>query len=191
MDTDMGNVKNQPENAIILNPWKGDPQDRDLVSFVPFLEYIATMGIADVREALKSFDGKHIPTEYARREALLREQFNKQLAETRAKKPRVSGLGLLNSALGMKPQGGMTMDGTTSVSEGIAQGKMLQDQIRERGRKQYEALEKEIRENGAKWLKEEAEMEKKAQAESAQSAKAWTTGFFGAPKPAAEQPAAR
>lgn len=38
---------------------------------------------------------------------------------------------------------------------------MLSDQIREQGQKQYEFLEKQIRENGEKWLKEEEEEQKK------------------------------
>jgi mitochondrial import inner membrane translocase subunit TIM50 len=182
MDTNPVHTKDQPENAIILSPWKGDPKDNDLIGYVPFLEYIATMGINDVRDAIKSFEGKHIPTEYARREAALREEFNRQLAEQRAKKPKISAGGFLTSALGLKPQGGMTMDGQHSVAEGLMEGKMLQDQIRERGMKQYEALEKDIRENGEKWLKMEAEMEKQAQQEQMKSAKAWTTTFWGQPK---------
>ena len=38
---------------------------------------------------------------------------------------------------------------------------MLSDQIREQGQKQYEYLEKQIREHGAQWLKEEEEEQKK------------------------------
>lgn len=38
---------------------------------------------------------------------------------------------------------------------------MLSDQIREQGQKQYEFLEKQIRENGEKWLREEEEEQKK------------------------------
>jgi hypothetical protein len=37
-------------------------------------------------------------------------------------------------------------------SEGLAQGKMLWDQIRERGQKNYEMIESEIRLNGEKWV---------------------------------------
>ena len=182
MDTKATHVRNQPENAIVLDPWKGDSKDKDLVSYIPFLEFLATMGIADVRDAIKSFDGKHIPTEYARREAILREQFNRELAERKAKSPRISGLGSLNKALGMRPStSGLTMDGEHSVAEGLAEGKMLQDQIRERGMKQYEMLDREIRENGEKWLKEEAEMEEKAKAEQVKS---MTWGIIGSKKPA-------
>jgi import inner membrane translocase subunit TIM50 len=133
------------------------------------------MGINDVREAIKSFDGTHIPTEYARREALLREQFNKQLAEQKKTKSSFNVGSLISSALGIKPQGGLVTEDGKSVSEGLAEGKMLQDQIRERGMKQYEALEKEIREKGEMWLKEEKELEAKMQADQMKSMK---TNFF-------------
>lgn len=138
------------------------------------------MGLPDVRAALKSYEGKHIPTEFALREAKAREEFNRQLAEEKARKPKRSGLGFLNSALGMKPTGGgMSFDGAHSVAEGLAEGKMLADQIRESGIKRYKELEKEIRENGEKWLKEEAEMEKKMQAEQMKSMKTGALSFWG------------
>jgi import inner membrane translocase subunit TIM50 len=183
IDTKPEHVKAQPENAVLLKPWTGDVKDKELVNLIPFLEHIAAMGINDVRDALKSFSGKHIPTEFAVRQAKAREEFNKQLAEEQAKKPKRSGVGFLNSALGIKPQGGTTYDGQTTVAEELAKGKMLGDQIRERGIKQYEMLEREIRENGEKWLKEEAEMEKKAMAEQMQNMKKGFPFFGAGPKP--------
>jgi import inner membrane translocase subunit TIM50 len=137
------------------------------------------MGINDVREAIKSFEGTHIPTEYARREALLREEFNKQLASTKSTKPSFSVGGLISSALGIKPQGGLVTEDGKSVAEGLAEGKMLQDQIRERGQRQYEALEKEIREKGEMWLKEEKELEAKMQAEQMKTMKSTFFGSLG------------
>ena len=182
-------AKNQPENAIILPPWKGDPQDKELVGYIPFLEYIATMGIADVRAALSSFDGSHIPTEYARREALLREQLAQDVAAAQGRRASRFNLGrLIAAALGIKPQGGLVTDDGKSVGEALAEGKMLQDQIRERGMRQYEALEREIREKGESWLKEEKELEAKMQADQMRSMK---TSFFsiwsGAAQRAAEE----
>jgi len=64
-------------------------------------------------------------------------------------------------------------------SEAFAQGKMLQDQARERGQRNYELLEKEIRENGEKWLKEEAALEEKAKEEGMKAMKSGFTGWFG------------
>jgi import inner membrane translocase subunit TIM50 len=149
------------------------------VSLIPFLEQIAAIGIPDVRTAIKSYEGKHIPTEFALREAKAREEFNRQLAEEFARKPKRSGFAWVNGALGMKPQGGgMTFDGAHSVAEGLAEGKMLADQIRESGIKRYQDLEKEIRENGEKWLKEEAEMEKKMQQEQMKSMKSGALSFW-------------
>jgi import inner membrane translocase subunit TIM50 len=72
----------------------------------------------------------------------------------------------------------MTFDGAHSVAEGLAEGKMLADQIRESGIKRYQELEKEIRENGAKWLKEEAELEKKMQQEQMKSMKSGALSFW-------------
>ena len=74
----------------------------------------------------------------------------------------------------------MTYDGNTRVSDELAQGKMLADQIRERGIKQYQFLEQQIRENGEKWMKEEAELEKKAMAEQMRGWKRGASSFWGA-----------
>ncbi len=134
------------------------------------------MDFKDVREVLKSFSGKHIPTEFASREAVARERFQQQLAEERAQRPKRSGLGLLGNALGIKP---MAVDGMEQTfSDGLAQGKMYQDQMRERGQKGYEILEKEIRENGEKWLREMAAEEKKMQDEAMKGMKSGVLGFF-------------
>ncbi|KAF2201002.1 import inner membrane translocase subunit tim50 [Delitschia confertaspora ATCC 74209] len=182
IDTDPSHVKLQPENAIILPKWKGTPGDKDLVALIPFLEYIATMGVNDVRTAIKSFEGKHIPTEFALREAKAREAFHKQLAEEEARKPKRSAGGAFMKALGLKEQSQGMVPGEMSAAEAYKQGKMLSDQIRERGMKQYEAMEKEIRENGEKWLKEMAEEEKRFQEEQMKSMKSGVFGFFGSKK---------
>ncbi len=134
------------------------------------------MDFKDTREVLKSFSGKHIPTEFASREAVARERFQEQLAEERALRPKRSGVGFLGSALGIKS---MAADGMEhSFSEGFAQGKTFQDQVRERGQKGYELLEKEIKENGEKWLKEMAAEEKKLQEEAMKGMKSGVLGYF-------------
>lgn len=171
LDTVEAHAKAQPENAIIIPKWKGDTKDKQLVSFIPFLEYVAAMGFEDTRDVLKSFEGKSIPAEYARRESIARKKFQEQWAEEHAKRPKRSGVGFLGSAFGLgKPAGGM--DGMeASLSEGFEQGKTLMDQVRERGQKQYEIVEKEIRENGQKWLEEMAAEEKKFQEEAMKNMK--------------------
>lgn len=179
IDTDPEHVRNQPENAILLNKWTGDPKDRELVALVPFLEYIHTMQYKDVREVLKSFQGKHIPTEFARREAIARAEFQKRY-ETEKRK-RKSGIGALGNMLGLKPSNMSLMvplEGDISPSEAFAQGKMLQDIARERGRRNYEMMEEQIRENGEKWLKEEQMANEKLQAEAMSSMKSSFINWF-------------
>ena len=169
IDTHAPHVKNHPENAIIIPKWSGDPKDpgtKDLVALIPFLEYVATMNAEDVRTVLASFKGKNIPEEFARREGLARAKFNEELALENSKRPKRS-LGSIAGVFGVKSSpaaaGGMVLGDGTSVSEGRREGKMLSDQIREQGQKQYEFIETQIREHGAQWLREEEEEMKKLQ----------------------------
>lgn len=177
IDTKEEHARLQPENAIILNKWQGDSKDKKLVALIPFLEYIAGMGIDDVRQVLKSFEGTDIPIEFAKREKAMRERFQKEVAEEQKNKPRVS-VGSLATALGLKSN--RTLDGEQTPSEGLAQGKMLWDQIRERGQKNYEMIDREIRENGEKWLAEMAAEEDKFREEQMKSMKGSFTSMFGA-----------
>ena len=170
VDTDPHHFINQPENAIILPPWKGDPQDQTLVQLIPFLEYLATMGLEDVRPVLKSFEGKEISVEFARREKLLRQKFEAQQAEQRGTRPkRKISLGSVFNTRAPNPDG-------LQPGEGSGEGKMIWDQIRERGQKQYEALEKRIQEEGPKWLAEQAAEQKRLEEEAMKDMK---KGFFG------------
>lgn len=59
----------QPENTIIIPPWKGTPGDKGLVEMIPFLESIGIFAPPDVRPIIKAYEGKNIPIEYAKREA--------------------------------------------------------------------------------------------------------------------------
>ncbi|RDW76059.1 hypothetical protein BP5796_06880 [Coleophoma crateriformis] len=186
IDTKASHAKNQPENAIILPKWTGDAKDKELVALIPFLEYIHTMQYSDVRKALKSFEGTHIPSEFAKREAVARKKFQEQMLEEQKKRPKRSGVGFLSNALGIKSQSMMVDPTEQTPAEAFAQGKMLQDLARERGIKVYENLEREIRENGEKWLKEEAAHEERAKQEGMQAMKSGFTGFFGAGAPPKE-----
>lgn len=180
IDTNATHVRKQPENAIVLEPWKGNSKDQDLVGLIPFLEYIHTMQVDDVRKTLKSFEGKHIPTEFARREAIARAEFNKR--KPKSASSGSSGFGALGGLFGLKPSNmSMTMapEGEQNPAEAFAQGKMLQDIARERGQRNYELLEKEIRENGEKWLKEEQVAMEKAQQEAMSSMMGSFGGMFG------------
>ncbi|KAL1974354.1 hypothetical protein VTN31DRAFT_4558 [Thermomyces dupontii] len=179
IDTVPAHAKAQPENAIILPKWKGDPKDKGLVALIPFLEYVAGMNIEDVRPVLKSFEGTDIPTEFAARERKMREKFQKQLEEERARRPRL-GVGNLASLLGLKPHSAFDTD--RPAADSLKEGKMLWDQIRERGQKNYELMEQEIRENGEKWLKMMAEEEEKFRQEQMKNMKGSFTSFFGVGK---------
>lgn len=156
-------------------------QDKELVSLIPFLEYIHTMAYSDVRKAIASFEGKHIPTEFAKREAIARQKFQQQIEEEKKKRPKHSGVGFLGNALGIKHQSMMMDPNDQTPAEAFAQGKMLQDQARERGQRNYEMLEKEIRENGEKWLKEEAALEERAKEDATKAMKSGFAGWFAGP----------
>ncbi len=168
--------------------WKGQPGDKGLIALIPFLEYIAMMSQAgapiDVRQALKSIEGKDIPTEYARREARLRAAHQADLTEQK-KKSKGSAGGMFMKSLGLDASRQDRMFGDTSVTQGLAEGKMMIDIFREFHKKNYEYMDKEIRENGAQWLKDEEEAMKKEQEASAQSVRAGALGWLSgnAPKP--------
>jgi mitochondrial import inner membrane translocase subunit TIM50 len=89
-----------------------------------------------------------------------------------AKKSKPSGigalsnmLGLTSSSVGFRP----TLEGEQDHGEAFAQGKMIQDIARERGQRYYEMLEKDLRENGEKYLKEEQAFNEKQQKEAMDS----------------------
>ncbi|CAO2649765.1 Nn.00g010570.m01.CDS01 [Neocucurbitaria sp. VM-36] len=182
IDTDPSHVKLQPENAIVLPKWKGEPGDKGLVAMIPFLEYLAMMSQTgtpiDVRQVLKSMQGKDIPTEYARREAKLREQFQRDIAEQKRKSKGSAG-GMFMKSLGLDaPKQGMVL-GDQNISQGMAEGKMMIDMYRDFNRQNYQHLDKQIRENGEQWLKEMAEEEKKMQEAQLKDMKAGAFGWLG------------
>lgn len=177
-------MRAQPENAIVLPKWTGDSKDTQLVSLIPFLEFIHTMDYSDVRKVIKSFEGTDIPTEFARREAIARAEHQKRLEAIRGKaKPGSPGGGMswLSGMLGLKPSNISLMvppEGEENPAEALASGKMLQDIARERGIRNYKMIEEEIRKNGEKWLKEDQEMQEKATQEAMKSMQSSFTGWF-------------
>ncbi|KAF2848517.1 hypothetical protein T440DRAFT_428596 [Plenodomus tracheiphilus IPT5] len=186
IDTDPSHVKLQPENAIILPKWKGEPGDKGLVAMIPFLEYLAMMSQTgtpiDVRQVLKSMEGKDIPVEYARREAKLREQFQRDIAEQKKKSSKSAG-GMFMKSLGLDAQKPGMVLGDQNISQGMAEGKMMIDMYRDFNRQNYEHLDKQIRENGDQWLKEMAEEEKKMQEAQLKDMKAGAFGWLGGAAP--------
>ncbi|KAJ9662865.1 mitochondrial inner membrane protein required for protein import [Neophaeococcomyces mojaviensis] len=172
VESDPHAARKQPENAIILPKWDGNPNDTTLIDLIPFLEYVANMGFDDAREVLKSFEGKYIPAEFDRRQKLIREKFEAERAQKKSKK----SFGGLGSLFGTKSQ---SPDGMQSLTEAEAQGKMIWDQIRERGHEMYQRLEKHLETEGPKIIAEREAMEKKMQDEAMASMKSGMFGWFG------------
>ncbi|SJM85210.1 probable Mitochondrial import inner membrane translocase subunit TIM50 [Zygosaccharomyces bailii] len=115
IDTDPNCYKLQPENAIPAEAWNGHPDD-GLLQLIPFLEYLATQQVNDVRPVLASFhDKKNIPVEFAQRVEKLKTKF---YADQRAKNNSNWILKMLSPATG-------------------SQVKFPLDTIREEGEKNY------------------------------------------------------
>lgn len=75
IDTNPDSYKLQPENAIPMKPWKGEYDDK-LIQLIPFLEYLATQQVSDVKPILNSFKDKYnIPLEFHERVNKLRTKF--------------------------------------------------------------------------------------------------------------------
>jgi len=166
---------------------------------IPFLEHLAMMsqtGTAgtpvDVRKILKSMEGKDIPIEYARREAKLRDQFERDLTEHKKKSSKSAG-SMFMKGLGLNAQKQGMVLGDQNISQGMAEGKMMIDMYRDFNRQNYDHLDKQIRENGDQWLKEMADEEKKMQEAQLKDMKAGAFGWLGgstAPTPATGDAAA-
>lgn len=142
------------------------------------------MGTEDIRSVLASFDGTHIPTEFAEREARMRVELLKHsAANAAAAGKKKSGLGKLASSFG----GSRHQEGVPDVSAAMAEGKTLFDVMREEGMKRYKTMEEEIKKNGETWLKEEAEamkkMEEEAMKEMKQGMFSWIPGMGGSKGP--------
>ena len=161
---------------------------------IPFLEYLAMMSQTgqpvDVRQVLKSMEGKDIPTEYARREAKLREAFQRDLIEQK-KKSKGSAGGMFMKSLGLDAAKSPGMQlGDQNISQGMSEGKMMIDMYRDFNIQNYQHLDKQIRENGDQWLKEMAEEEKKMQEAAMKDMKAGAFSWLGAAPQSAAVPSA-
>lgn len=127
----------QPENSIVVAKWDGKPDDY-LIRLIPFLEYLATQPVKDVRPILNSFTNKfNIVDEFSQREAKLRQQWKKDHPQD---KPNAANF--LAKMLGMP----------------VLEPKMPLDIIREHGQLQYQHFQKYLQENAAKFLEEEQKL---------------------------------
>lgn len=145
IDPDQDCYSMQPENAIPVNKWDGKKDD-ELIKLIPFLEYLATSKTPDVRQELSKFhDRKHIPEEFAKMEAQMREEWQKS-------QEKKKGNDIFSALLGIPP--------SMRSSK-----KMPLDQIRENGQRNYLHMYNYLKENGEKMLKEEQEKTKELMAE--------------------------
>ncbi|KAH9851103.1 NIF-domain-containing protein [Lenzites betulinus] len=96
LDTHPEHVAPNPENAVILPKWTGDPKDRGLIAVIPFLESIAIFKTPDVRPVLQAYEGKDIPIEFAKKEA---EMKKKHIEEWEHSRKGLSRGGLTLSSL--------------------------------------------------------------------------------------------
>lgn len=134
----------QPENAIPMEPWTGQKDDR-LIQLIPFLEFLATQNIKDVRPVLNSFhDKNHLIEEFQERERKLREQWMKENKHLFTNRPNAGNflaklMGVPSSQINKEP-------------------KMPLDIIREHGQLQYQHFQKYLQENAHKFMEEEQKL---------------------------------
>lgn len=144
----------QPENAIIIKPWKGQPGDKGLIEMIPFLESIGIYRPNDIRPILKAYEGKDIPKEYAIKEAAEK----KALIEDW--KARGGGKGL--------SAGGFTFSSLFGGKEPKQAGPALPETFLERARREAQNIylqeQKYLRDNKAEFdrlMKEDMEQRQK------------------------------
>ncbi|TIB79249.1 HAD-like protein [Wallemia mellicola] len=100
LDTNRENVYAQPDNGLILKPWKGEKGNKDLIAHIPFLECIALFNVSDVRPVLKKYGDTNIPVEWAKVEENMRQKHIENWKNQGAQ-PKRSGWGF--GASSMRP----------------------------------------------------------------------------------------
>ncbi|CAL1711722.1 unnamed protein product [Somion occarium] len=145
LDTHSEHVSTQPENAVILPKWAGDPKDKGLVAMIPFLESIPIYKAPDVRPILQAYSGKDIPLEYAKKEL---EAKQKHIEEWQQSHKRSAGTFTLSSLFGGTPSPAPT----SPVPLTYLEQKRQEAQIQYREEQAYIAANKE---NFDRLIKEE------------------------------------
>ncbi|CCH57855.1 hypothetical protein TBLA_0A00540 [Henningerozyma blattae CBS 6284] len=131
IDVDPNSYKLQPENAIPMKPWDGQMDDK-LIRLIPFLEYLATQQVSDVRPVLSSFTDKYnLPDEFDERVKKLKAKFH-------ADQEKASSNWVMKVLGGL---GGMPQTGKS---------KFPLDLIREEGEKNYVKFMKLVEEEKEK-----------------------------------------
>lgn len=57
----------QPDNTIKLSPWKKEAGDTLLLDLLPFLKFLGTHQLKDVRDVVMAYDGRDIPSTFEER----------------------------------------------------------------------------------------------------------------------------
>lgn len=137
LDPDPEHYSYQPENALPVEKWDGQLDDK-LIQYIPFLEWLAVQpNLKDVRPIIASYKNTDdFAAEFAKREAKLRENYNQEWHE----KHKNGNAGSWASKLL-----GLPVDDAP---------KFPLDTIRERGQAHYRDLKKFIDDAVAKDLEE-------------------------------------
>ncbi|KAK9453740.1 NLI interacting factor-like phosphatase-domain-containing protein [Dipodascopsis uninucleata] len=163
VDVDPAAYSRQPDNAVPLKKWDGNPNDTELINLIPLLEWIAASGIEDVRTFLKTFEGaEDYALEYAKREAALRSRA--------LEKQGVPSQNKLIATIGK--MFGIAVPETKAI--------IPQDYIREQGIKRYEAMQAYINEHKEEIIAENKQREQELTQQSFTLATA-LGGMSGAP----------
>ncbi|KAJ0230393.1 Mitochondrial import inner membrane translocase subunit TIM50 [Hirschfeldia incana] len=72
----------QPENCVPIKPYKLESDDTALVDLIPFLEYVARNGPADIRPVLASYERKDVAKEFLERSV----EYQKRMQEQRGQR---------------------------------------------------------------------------------------------------------
>ncbi|KAG0251274.1 mitochondrial inner membrane protein required for protein import [Mortierella polycephala] len=155
----------QPENAIAMKPWLGDPNDTELVAMIPFLETLALTEVEDVRGPLSKFRGKNIPVEFAKWEEELKEQMRLQWEEEQKSK-KGKGFGMFRVGAQQQEQAPVPLF------------EIQRQQFQEHFKRTHKAVEEEAAEN----LKKQKELESKLKS---MKISVWDIMTKGGPDPAA------
>lgn len=177
LDTHPEHVSAQPENAIIMPKWTGQPGDKGLVAMIPFLESIAIYKPQDVRPILQSYHGKDIPIEYAKKEA---EAKQKHIEEWQQSRKNLTSSGFTFSSLF-----GVSQKDDSPIPPTYLEQKRKEAQQNYREEQAYIAANKA---NFDRLLKEEMEAMEKQMPSTFWGAISAFTG--GPPQPGQQQPGA-
>ncbi|GMM39798.1 hypothetical protein FOG51_00028 [Hanseniaspora uvarum] len=126
------------DNKIYINNWEGDRSNKDLLDYIPFLEYLVTQNVSDVRPIIKTFNNKTtLAQDFNKRIDVLREKFYDEQSK--------------KSASGIMKIVGMGAPSASGVG-----AKFPLDFIREEGLKNYKAFKQLVEEEKEKimWKQE-------------------------------------